>query len=244
MTLDSSFRPDPPDISHIVTEDDEPMESWYHAKVARLLTSSLRASWEGPGPGRTFIVEGNVGIFYGLHTPPVVPDVFVSCDVTLPEDWWAKRHRCYFVWEFGKHPEVAVEIVSNRRGGEDDRKREIYAEIGVPWYVIYDPNAALKKGALRVLELRAGRYVARRDNRIPKLGLGVTLWEGQFEESTTTWLRWTDAEGNLLATPTEVAEAARDAADAARGETEAALERAAALEAKLRALGVDPDDIG
>ncbi len=33
-----------------------------------------------------------------------------------------KKHRSYFMWEFGKPPEVVIEIVSNREGEELERK--------------------------------------------------------------------------------------------------------------------------
>ena len=227
--------PPPPDIEHIVTEDDEPVDNWYSEKVQRLLTSSLYASWTGPGDGRPFVAAANVGIFYGVHQQPVVPDVFVSCDVSLPEDIWEKRHRTYFIWEFGKRPEVVVEVVSNKKGGEAERKPAIYADIGIPWYVVHDPTDALRGGqALRVYELRGGRYRARRDCRIPALGLGLVLWQGEFEQREGTWLRWTDADGELLRTPAERAEQEHERAEQEH-------ERAERLAAKLRALGVDPD---
>jgi Uma2 family endonuclease len=55
----------------------------------------------------------------------------VSLDVQVAEDWYAKRQRSYFVWEFGKAPELALEIVSNREGDELGRKRYLYARIEV-----------------------------------------------------------------------------------------------------------------
>jgi hypothetical protein len=34
----------------------------------------------------------------------------------------------------------------------------------------------------------------------------VTLWDGTYEGKTDTWLRWTDADGNLILTGRERAE--------------------------------------
>jgi hypothetical protein len=31
----------------------------------------------------------------------------------------------------------------------------------------------------------------------------VTLWDGTYEGKTDTWLRWTDADGNLILTGKE-----------------------------------------
>jgi uncharacterized protein YciI len=63
------------------------------------------------------------------------------------------------------------------------------------------------------------------------------LWEGSYEDTTTTWLRWVDEEGHLVLTGKELAER-----EAARASREAA--RAERLADKLRELGVDPDAIG
>jgi hypothetical protein len=68
------------------------------------------------------------------------------------------------------------------------------------------------------------------------LGLGVKLWEGTYEGMTRLWLRWCDEDGNIILTGKENA-----AAESSRATAEA--KRAAALAAKLRELGVDPESI-
>lgn len=108
-----------PDISHLVTEDDAPMDN-PSEKQQRLLTESLYSSWS---PSIPFLAAANVGLFYALHQPPVVPDVLLSLEVSLAEDWWQKQHRSYFFWEFGKLPEVVIEIVSNRQGTGKQARR-------------------------------------------------------------------------------------------------------------------------
>lgn len=64
---------------------------------------------------------------------------------------------------------------------------------------------------------------------IPVLELSLGLWQGEFQGIDRLWLRWYDADGNLI--PTE-AEAERKRADLA--ET-----RAEELARRLRELGVD-----
>ncbi|MEO7328113.1 MAG: Uma2 family endonuclease, partial [Minicystis sp.] len=100
---------DEPDISKLVTEDDAPMDNFPSEKQQRLLTESLYSSWSGPPPGedgeaRTFLAAANVGVFAGLKEQAIVPDVFLSADVELQEDWWEKKNRSYFIWEMGKPP--------------------------------------------------------------------------------------------------------------------------------------------
>jgi Uma2 family endonuclease len=243
-------------IEHLITEDDTPVDNVYSEKQQRLLTHSLYASWGGLGEGRPFVALANVGLFYDLQEQPRVPDVMVSVDVRLPDDAWEKRHRSYFVWEYGKPPEVVIEIVSNRVGGEATTKPEIYARIGVIYYVIYDPTRRLSQQRLRVLQLGSPESRELERAWLPGLGLGLTFWQGEFEGWQQTWLRWHDAQGNLLLTgeeravqaQQEAAQAQREAAhaqqEAVRAQQEAAQaqQENARLRARLQALGIDPDE--
>lgn len=227
-----------PDISHIITEDDEPVDNWFSEKQQRLLTESLNSSWQ---PGMPFVAAANVGIFYGVHQPPIVPDMFVSLDVQVADNLWEKQNRSYFLWEFGKPPEVVVEIVSNTKGGETDSKFKKYARMGVLYYIIFDPQQLVQSSVLRLYELTSGGYIPRIDRRLPHIGLGITLWKGVFESAAGLWLRWCDAEGNLIPTGSEQAGQEKLRADRAEKEAELARERAEKLAEKLRLMGIDPN---
>ncbi len=227
----------------LVTEDDEPVDNIYSDIQRRLLVEPLRSSWrplDENGAPRKYLACTDVGIFYALRHPPIAPDMLLSMDVEPPEEFWLKKHRSYFTWEYGKAPDVVIEVVSNREGGETGVKLRDYAIIGIPYYVVFDPGRFLGDDALRIFKLDARRYVAYHENHFPEVGLGLTLWEGSYEDSKpTTWLRWRDAQGDLIATGAEQAERARREAERARREAE----RAASLAEKLRELGVDPDSI-
>jgi len=239
-------KPSPPlvmdlDVEDIVTEDDTPVDNLYSEKQQRLLTEPLYSSWAGPpeeteGARRKFLVASNVGLFFALRQPPLVPDVFLSLDVQVAKDWYDKRHRSYFFWEFGKAPEVVIEIVSNREGNELGSKRRDYARIGIAYYVVYDPTHQLGDEELRIYECRAGKYESRADRSLAGVGLGLTPWEGTYEDQSGTWLRWCDDQGRVIPTGAE-----RAAHEAERAAHEA--ERAARLAAKLRELGIDPDQL-
>ncbi|MBW4659849.1 MAG: Uma2 family endonuclease [Drouetiella hepatica Uher 2000/2452] len=255
-----------PDISHIVTEDDTPVDNFQSEKQQRLLVEPLYSSQAVPPP---FIAAANVGLFYGLKLDPIVPDVFLSLEVQMPEDWSQKQNRSYFVWEFGKMPDVAIEIVSNREGKELGKKQQIYAQIGIPYYVVFDPLKQLQKSdemngeSLKVWALNARRYM-----ELPapfwleEAGVGLTLWEGEFEEQIGTWLRWCDRTGKVVPTGKEravaseakaqeaevkaqEAEAKAQEAEAKAQEAEAKAQEAEAkaqrLAERLRAMGIDPN---
>lgn len=222
------------DESTLVTEDDTPVDHVFQEKQQRLLTSALHASWDGPprgpsGEPRPFVAMANVGLFYKVDGPPVVPDMLLSVDVSLPRDLGEKKNRSYFGWRYGKPPDAVVEVVSNREGRELSEKRRLYERIRVAHYVVYDPFALLGEVRLRCFELAGERYVDRIDARYETLGLSLVEWEGRFEDHHDRWLRWADLVGAVI--PTADERAAREA------------ERAELLAARLRALGVDPDDV-
>lgn len=217
-----------PNYDEIITEDDTPVDNIYSEKQQRLLTEALYASWAGPNGDGRFLALANVGLFYSVREPPLVPDVLLSVGVQAPPELWEKRHRSYFVWEYGKPPDVVIEIVSNRKGDEADEKLVIYAGIGVSYYVILDPDEHLRSGVLRAFELRPTGYVRMTDLRLAKIGLGLTLWRGRYEGSEDLWLRWCDLNGNLILTGAERAEAERERAEAERERAEAERERAEA----------------
>lgn len=216
-----------PHVDHLITEDDTPVDPIYSEKQQRLLTESLYASWPGPSAGRPFIALANVGLFYSVNSQAVVPDVLVSLDVELPADIWVKRHRSYMIWQYGKPPEVVLEIISNTIGGEAETKLRTYARIGVAYYVIYDPEQQLSQQPLRLYALKPTGYTELQQPWMPGVELGLTLWQGTFEQREDTWLRWCTQDGQLLLTGSERAEQEH--------------QRAERLAARLRALGIDPE---
>jgi len=250
-----------PEIQNLVTEDDTPVDNMPSEKHQRLLTEALYSSWDGPGAGRPFLAAANVGVFPLARNPAIVPDVFLSLDVEVAQDWWQKEHRSYLLWEFGKPPDVVIEIVSNTEGGEADEKRQKYARMRVVYYVIYDPLRQVMPDVLTIYRLSGTDYERQSSPRFPDIGLGVTLWDGTYEGKTDTWLRWTDADGNLILTGKERAEQEHRRAEQERLDKEQALQqlaqerqraeqehqraeqerqRADRLAALLRQLGHDP----
>jgi hypothetical protein len=218
-----------------------------------LLTEPLYSSWDA---GRPFLATANVGLFYAVRQPPLVPDVLVSLDLEIIGDWLAKENRSYFLWEFGKAPEAVIEIVSNTEGAETTDKMLKYAQIGILYYAIYDPAGAVQSEPLRVFVLRDKSYVPCSAEWLPVLGLGLVLWQGTFENCDFGWLRWCDRQGRVIPTGAERAEQQRERADQERERADQERERAdrehrraeherlraEQLAARLRELGVTPDE--
>ena len=225
--IDESIEPD---VSHLVTEDDTPVDNPFCEKQMRLLTHPLYASWK---PGVPFVAMANVGVYFALNRPALVPDTLVAVGVESPADLLPKKHRAYFAWLYGKAPDVVVELVSNREGDELDRKMRGYAVHGVPFYVVYDPEGHIQTPALQCFQLdhsaSAPRYLPLEKAFFPAAQLGLVEWDGEFEGKRAPWIRWVDGEGKIIPTAEERAEVAG--------------ERVEALAAKLRELGVDPDAV-
>lgn len=221
------------DISHIEIEDDTPVDNFQSEKQQRLLVEPLYSCWS---PGVPFIAAANVGLFYGLHHDAIVPDAFLSLNVKMPEDWSQKQNRSYFVWEFSKLPEVVIEIVSNRKGNELGSKKADYAQIGIAYYVVFDPleqpqgQDELNGSLLKVWELTGKQYVELPEPFwLEAVGLGLTLWEGTFEGQAGIWLRWCDRQGQVIPTGAESSQMERQRADR--------------LADRLRTMGIDPNEI-
>jgi len=244
-----------PDIQCLITEDETPVDNLPSEKQQRLLIEPLYSVWAGPGAGRTFLAAANVGIFALARNPAIVPDMFLSLDVQVAEDWWRKEHRSYFLWEFGKPPDLVLEIVSNTEGGEAEEKKRKYAWMRISYYVIYDPLQQVMPEVLTVYRLRDLAYEPQDTAQFPSLNLGLTRWEGPFENKQDTWLRWTDAHGVLIPTGKERAEQEGQRAEQEGQRAEQERQRAEQAEhllvqerarverltALLRRSGIDPE---
>ncbi len=227
-----------PDANQLVTEDDKPMDNFASEKQQRLLVGSLYSSRQN----QTFLAAANVGIYHTDGEPPIVPDIFLSLDVEVPQNWWEKQNRCYMVWRFGKPPEVAIEIVSNKEGNELGKKLEIYEHMRVSYYIVYDPTQQLGQ-PLCIYELRGRRYFETTETWLEQVDLGLTLWEGEFEGRQDIWLRWCYKDGNILLTGDERASQAEQRASQAEQRASQAEQRAQLLAERLLAMGIDPNSL-
>ena len=236
------------EMEDLVTEDDTPVDNILSEKQQRLLTEPLYGAWAGPektAPGQCrFMALANVGLFYALRQPPLVPDMMLALDVPgVGPDLSQKVNRSYFVWvQDGKPPTVVVEVVSNREGGEDSDKLRKYEMIGVPYYVIFDPWRLLSERMLRIHQFAGtGKgYIEQIGGLLDTVGLGLTLWQGEYEDMEALWLRWTDREGRLIPTSAEWARREQQRATEAEQHAEQERQRAERLAAMLRELGVEP----
>jgi len=196
--------------------------------------------------------------FFPPNYPP--DEVFVASDLNLYYDikntLWYKRpdwfaavgvsrlyeqqnlRLSYVIWQEGVAPFVAVELLSPGTEKEDlgqtlreinqpPTKWEVYERIlRIPYYIVF--NRYTDK--LQAFQLVADRY-SELDLSTPKvwmpgLQLGLGLWQGSYQGIERLWLRWYDATGNWVPTPVEQES-----------------QRAERLAARLRELGIDPNEV-
>jgi hypothetical protein len=143
----------------------------------------------------------------------------------------------------GAVPQVVMEFLSATYGEEYSveftegvGKWFFYEQvIQVPRYVIFRPDT----GRLEVYGLDSRRYQLETPDTagrywIPGLDLFLGVWEGTHEGRTGYWLRWWNAQGELVLWSEERAQQERQRAEQER-------QRAEQLTEQLRRLGVDPE---
>lgn len=193
-----------PDTSNMILEDDTPLDSFINEKQQRLLTTVFYSGAEIP-INVPFIVAANVGLFSHVRDSGIVPDVFLSLNIIGEKEWWERNVRSYLFWEFGKPPDVVIEIVSPTPGNELGSKLTDYAALRIPYYVVYDPLQKLSQTVLQVFQLQFNSYIPKNNTWFADVNLGLTLWNGAFENINGTWLRWCDESGNVIKTGDEIA---------------------------------------
>ena len=180
------------------------VNSFMKEKQQRLLTTVFHSGAEIP-INVPFIAAAKVPLLSHVRDSGTVPDVFLSLNIIGTQEWWKRNIRYYLFWEFGKSPDIAIEIVSMTPDNELGSKLTDYARLRVPYYVVYDPLKKLSENVLQTFQLYGNPYIPKNDAWFPSLNLGLTLWDGVFENLHGTWLRWCDQSGNVIKTGDEIA---------------------------------------
>jgi Uma2 family endonuclease len=101
-------------------------------------------------------VSGNLLIYYVEKNPAkrVAPDVFVVFGVPKGQ------RRVYLLWEEGVMPQVVIELSSRQTWRDDLQKKwQLYAELGVQEYFIFDPEYDYLDKPLIGYRLEEGSYL-------------------------------------------------------------------------------------
>lgn len=225
LLADDSLPLPPPDL----WSDEPPLESDLHRDQIDLLVRLIRWIFRPNGiGGRSDVyVAGNLTVYYSPNQKKSEffrgPDVFV----VLGTD--PRRRRSWTVWhENGQYPNLIIELLSDSTAEVDrGEKKEIYQSIWrVPDYFWFDPVTLEFQG----FQLVHGRYEALTPNSqghlwSQELGFYLGIHDRQ--------LRLFTENGSLVPLQEEAAEERAEQAE----------QRAEILAAKLRELGIDPDQL-
>ncbi|MEO0352040.1 MAG: Uma2 family endonuclease [Cyanobacteria bacterium P01_A01_bin.15] len=247
-----------PSSAELPDSDDTPVDNELQNLVPNLLASTLALAWAAR---EDWFFGVDMGIYFAPSQSAIVPDGFLSLGVERFVDPPQGR-LSYVLWEEDNIvPCLALEVVSKTYGGEYERKRERYIDLGIRYYAVYSPvqHRRRDRDPLEVYELVNGEYKRLRGEPIwlSEIGLGLGRDSGRYNGWQREWLYWYDESGKRLLTPEENAEQAQTAAvqaqtaaiqaqtAAVQAQTAATQSeaKAARLAAKLRELGIDPDEI-
>ncbi len=236
------------------------MPDIFHVWQARLLDETFRPpSLES----QEIFTASDLNLYYNTLDVKQYkrPDWFAV--VGLPKETPQPQMRLsYVTWQEGVDPLIVVELLSPSTEKDDlgmrlrdvmkpPTKWEVYERwLRVPYYVVFSRYT----NELRIFTLNGSRYQEVKDHQnrfwIEDIELGLGVWQGRYLNEDFIWLRWFDRNGNWIPTVDERAEheAQRAEHEAQRAETErkekeVAQEKAQRLAAKLRELGIDPEQV-
>ena len=227
-----------PDHTQLPESDGTFVKNFQEPPQGDLLTHTIEPVLQQIHPDGQYCIGRDSGIYWRITEPPErgaeAPDWFYVPNV--PPTLNGQYRRSYVLWQEYVAPLIVLEFVSGDGSQERDRtpitgKFWVYEQaIRVPFYGIYEVNLA----RVEVYQLINGRYQMMQPNErghypIEPLGLELGIWQGRYTNMEFPWLRWWDAQGNLLLDGTEIAQLA-----------EARAER---LAERLRAMGVNPDEL-
>jgi Uma2 family endonuclease len=230
-----------PTTEELPCSDDTPVDNENQNLLPNILLFLLKSIW---AERSDWFFGVDMAVYHETGEDPedpVVPDGFLSLGVErIKAKNEGKLRRSYAVWEEGGVvPILALEIVSRKRRREYTDQLEIYRNLGVLYYVIYNPEARprSKHQAFEVYKLVDGVYQLQAGEPywMPEVGLGIGRCQQQELGLAQEQLAWFDVKGDRYLTAEE-----RAVLEGQRAE--AADQRAERLAALLRSQGLDPAD--
>lgn len=228
-----------PDHTQLPDTDGKPVDNTFQPMQWVVFWSSLRPWLEVLHPDGRFLLAVDHGIYFQYTNPPLdgcrAPDLMVVEGVPpqLPDSLF---RRSYVLWKEQVSPTLLIELVSGDGSEERDRtpntgKFWIYEQvIKSKYYCIYD----VESETIELYELVGDRYrPVPPDDRghypVSSLRIAIGTLPGTVDSMTLPWLRFFDAQGNVLPTQSERIE-------------QELVEKERLLE-KFRKLGIDPNSV-
>jgi Uma2 family endonuclease len=222
-----------PPSTELPDSDDTPVDNEDQNWLPNVLLLLLKYIWAD----RTDWFFGvDMGVYHptGLnHRFPVVPDGFLSLGVERRKG--NKSRRSYVMWEENDiAPMLTLEVVSWTPGGEYEEKMAIYANLGVLYYVIYNPEYWKRDGhqPFEVYKLVNAAYQLQIGEPywMPEVGLGIGRCQEVSGAVQQEVLSWFDLQGNRYLRPEEEVVIAKQEVEDTKAQLAQALARIQELE--------------
>ena len=242
-----------PSTDELPCSDEIPVDNEDQNLLPNLLLLSLASLWS---TRMDWFFAVDMGLYHTAGASPyvpVVPDAFLSLGVERKKN--GKSRKSYAVWEEGGTvPTLVLEMVSHRYNDEYEEKQALYAKLGVPYYVVYNPEfwQRHRHQPFEVYKLENDAYQLQIGEPywMEDVGLGIGRGRqivGGIEQEV---LLWYDQQGNpyplseqVIADMRAQLSAEQQRAEAERQRAEAERQRADRLAEYLRSQGIDPDTI-
>ncbi len=222
-------RPLLPDSDELLSSDDTPVDNEDQNFVPNVLLFLLEYLWKAR---EDWFFSVDMGLYHTTGSNPripVVPDAFLSLGVERRKGGASRNS--YVTWEEQDvSPILTLEVVSKTPGGEYEEKLAIYTQLGVKYYVVYNPKFWRRDGhlPLEVYKLVDGVYQLQVGEPLwmPEIGLGIGRCVLPTDSLGREVLSWFDEKGDRHLSPEEEERRQRER-----------------LEAFLRSKGIDPNNL-
>jgi Uma2 family endonuclease len=252
-----------PSTADLPSSDDTPVDNEDQNLLPNILLFLLKSIW---AERKDWYFGVDMAVYHTTGadpTIPVVPDAFLSVGVERRKG--GKSRLSYATWEeAGVVPILVLEMVSQTKRGEYDDKMSLYVQLGVLYYVIYNPELWGQKRkkqhqAFEVYKLIEGEYHLQEGDPywMAEVGLGIGRCQVMSDNELQEQLAWFDEAGDRYLTAEEraaleqqradlerqQAETERQRAETERQRAETERQRREQLESFLRSQGFDSDHL-
>jgi len=237
-----------PTAEELPSSDETPVDNQLQNDIPNLLLSLLASIWANRDD---WYFGVDMAVYYNPDEPAIVPDGFLALGVK--HDTGERGRLSYVLWQENNiMPILALEVVSEKYNQEYEDKFADYQSLGILYYAIYNPFSGRRgrhkdRRRLEVYRLIAGKYqLLEPENRplwLPEIGLALGYEPGEHIAWSREWLYWYDANGDRYLTAEERAIKAEAIAHQERLAKKEAEQKAQRLAEKLRAMGINPDEL-
>ncbi|MEA5619054.1 Uma2 family endonuclease [Cronbergia sp. UHCC 0137] len=222
--------------------DETPVDNELQNDIPNILLNILKWIWNSREDwfwGVDMCIYYEPNIEEPIKSKSIVPDGFLALGVERLKNEGGRLS--YVLWQEQVLPILVLEVVSHKYNGEYDDKLQEYQNLGILYYVIYNPLSGRrglykKHQSLEVYKLIDRKYelipaiskLAENGKMfwMPEVGLGIGCERGNSGKWEREWVYWYDRSGVRYPTAEERATSAEERATSAEERAKSAEERA------------------